>query len=70
MIIFRNKYFTQVLWILVIALFGVAFLTISSSYFNTKQINLAITRCNEMGGEVILEIHNNFSSEYSFKCKK
>ncbi|MGN4127782.1 hypothetical protein ACMGD3_22685 [Lysinibacillus sphaericus] len=70
MTIFRKKYFAGVLWILVIALFGVAFLTISSSYFNTKQINFASTRCYEMGGEVILEIHNNFTSEYSFECKK
>ncbi|MGE7093645.1 hypothetical protein ACQKII_19745 [Lysinibacillus sp. NPDC048646] len=70
MTIFRNKYFGEVLWILVIALFGVAFLTISTSYFNTKQINLVSTRCYELGGEVILEIHNNFTSEYSFECKK
>jgi hypothetical protein len=69
MIIFK-KHFTGVLWILVSALFVVAFLTIESSYFNTKEINLASTRCYEIGGEVILEIHNNLTSEYSFECKK
>ncbi|MFE0506806.1 hypothetical protein ACWF7H_17840 [Peribacillus butanolivorans] len=70
MIIFKNKHFTGVLWILVIAFFGVAYLTIESSYFNTKEINLASTRCYEIGGEVILEIHNNLTSEYSIECKK
>ncbi|MGG4268232.1 hypothetical protein [Peribacillus simplex] len=70
MTIFKNKHFIGVLWILVIALLGVAFLTIQSSYFNTKQINSASTSCYENGGEVILEIHNNLTSEYSFECKK
>ncbi|RRN67894.1 hypothetical protein EI200_21055 [Peribacillus simplex] len=70
MTILKNKHFTGVLWILVIALFGVAFLTSASSFFNTKEINLASTRCSEIGGEVILEIHNNLTSEYSFECKK
>ena len=68
--VLKNKYFTGVLWILLLALFGVAFLTITSSYYNTAEINLAITGCNEIGGKVILEIHNNFTSEYSFECEK
>ncbi|EPD52115.1 hypothetical protein MHH33_13240 [Paenisporosarcina sp. FSL H8-0542] len=70
MTVFKNRHFTGGLLILVLALFGFAFLTISSSYFNTSEINLASTRCYEIGGEVILEIHNNFTSEYSFECKK
>ena len=70
MTVFKNKHLTGVILILVMALFGVAFLTIASSYFNTSEINLASTRCYEIGGEVILEIHNNFTSEYSFKCKR
>lgn len=70
MTVFKRKHFSRVLLILVLALFGVTILTIASSYFNTSEINLASTRCYEMGGEVILEIHNNFTSEYSFKCKK
>ncbi|MEI4769984.1 hypothetical protein WAX74_10060 [Psychrobacillus sp. FJAT-51614] len=56
--------------ILVIALFGVIFTTIAISYFNTKEINLASIRCHEIGGKVILEIHNSLTSEYSFECKK
>lgn len=70
MTVFQNKHFIRVLLILVMALFGVAFLTITYSYFNTTEINLAITGCYEIGGKVILEIHNNFTSEYSFECKK
>ena len=70
MTVFKNKHFTGVLLILVMVLFGVAFLTISSSYFNTSEINLLITGCYEIGGEVILEIHNNLTSEYSFECKR
>ena len=70
MIISKNRRFTGILWILVVAIFGVAFLTIASSYFNTTEINLASTRCYEVDGEVILEIHNNFTSAYSFECKK
>lgn len=70
MVLSKNKHFTGVLWILFIALFGVAFLIIASSYFNTSEINLASTRCNEVGGEGILKIHNNLTSTYSFECKK
>lgn len=70
MSIFETKHFTGVLWVLVIALLGVAFLMIESSYFHTKEINNASTRCYEVGGKVILEIHNNFTTEYSFECKR
>lgn len=70
MTVFKNKYFTGVLLILVMVLFGFAFLTIAYSYFNTSEINLLITGCYEIDGEVILEIHNNFTSEYSFECKR
>ena len=70
MTVFKNKHFTGILMILVFALFGFNFLTIASSYFNTSEINLASTRCYETGGKVILEIHNNFTSEYSFECKR
>jgi hypothetical protein len=70
MTILKNKHITRVLLVLALTFFGIAFFTIASSYFNTSEINLAITRCYEIGGEVILEIHNNFTSEYSFECKK
>lgn len=64
-----SRRFVGVLWIIIITILTVAFLTIASSYFNTKEINLASTLCYEVGGEVILEIHNNFTSAYSFECK-
>lgn len=70
MTVFKNKYFKGVLLILVMVLFGFTFLTIAYSYFNTSEINLLITGCYEIGGEVILEIHNNFTTEYSFECKR
>ena len=66
---FKSKYFKSILSILVIALFGVSLLTHAYSYFNTKEINLISTQCYEIGGEAILEIHNNITSEYSFECK-
>ena len=69
MTVLKNKHFTGVLLILVMALLGVAFLMITYSYFNTKEINLLITGCYENGGEAILEIHNNLTSNYSFECK-
>ena len=70
MTIFKNKDLKGVLWIFIIALFGVSFLTHTYSYFNTKEIDLLNTGCYENGGEVILEIHNNLTSNYSFECKK
>ncbi|PZX07546.1 hypothetical protein C7437_101664 [Psychrobacillus insolitus] len=66
----KNKYFSGVLWILAIALLAVSLLTHAYSYFNTKEINLFSTECYENDGEVILEIHNNITGEYSFECKK
>ncbi|WP_313894452.1 hypothetical protein [Psychrobacillus sp.] len=70
MTIFKNKHFIGVLWVLVTALFGAAILTIAFSYFNTAEINSLSTGCYEAGGKVILEIHNNITSSYSFECKK
>ena len=70
MTIYKNKYFTGVLWILVIVLFGVSFLTHAYSYFNTKELNIFSTLCYENRGEVILEIHNNLTGDYSFVCEK
>jgi len=70
MTIFKNKYFAGNLWILAIALLVLSFLTHVNSYFNTKEINLFSTQCYENEGEVILEIHNNITGEYSFECKK
>lgn len=69
MSIFKKKDLKGFLWLFVIALFGVSFITHTYSYFNTKEINLLSTRCYEIGGEVKLEIHNNLTSDYSFECK-
>ena len=70
MIIYKNRLFTAFFWILVITLFVVTSLIIAFSYLNTSEINIASTRCYEVDGEVILKIHNNITSAYSFECKK
>ncbi|VDG97953.1 Uncharacterised protein [Lysinibacillus sphaericus] len=70
MSVLRNKNFLSVLWILTISLLVIFFLIISSSYFNTKEINIFTAQCYEMNGEVNLEIHNNITSNYSLECKK
>lgn len=67
--IFKNQYVIVILSIIVTLLLVVSFLIISTSYFNTSEINLFTSQCYENGGEVILEIHNDFTSEYSFECK-
>lgn len=70
MSVLSNKNFLSVLWILVISLLLISFLIISSSYFNTKEINIFTAQCYEKNGEVNLEIHNNLTSNYSLECKK
>ncbi len=70
MTVLKNKYITGALLILFTALLVVAFLMITDSYFNTKEINLLVTGCYESGGEIILEIQNNLTSNYSFECKQ
>lgn len=67
--IFKKRDLKGLLWLFVIALFGVSLITHTNSYFNTKTINLLIAGCYDIGGEVILEIHNNVTSSYSFECK-
>ncbi len=67
--LFKNKHFIGILSILVTLLLVASFLTISTSYFNTKEISTLSSQCYENGGEIILEIHNNLTSEYSFECK-
>ncbi|MFS0575063.1 hypothetical protein AB1K83_05485 [Sporosarcina sp. 179-K 3D1 HS] len=70
MTIFKNKHFTGVLSVVVLALFALSFLTHSYSYFHTKEINLLSTRCYENDGKVLLEIHNNLTGAYSFECQE
>ena len=67
--LFKSRYFIGVSWILVILLLVVSFLVISTSYFNTKEIRLLTSGCYENSGEVLIEIHNNLTSKYSFECK-
>ena len=55
--------------ILVTLLLVASFFTIATSYFNTKEINTLSSQCYENDGEIILEIHNNLTSKYSFECK-
>ncbi len=58
-----------ILSILVTPLILASFLTITTSYFNTKEISTLSSQCYENGGEIILEIHNHLTSKYSFECK-
>ena len=67
--IFKNKHFIGISSILVILFLVASFLTIATSYFNTKEISTLSSHCYENGGEVIVEIHNNLTNEYSFECK-
>lgn len=67
--IFKKKELKMFLWLFIIALLGVSFILHTYSYFNAKEINLLITGCYENDGEVILEIHNNLTSNYSFECR-
>ena len=69
MSVLKSKHFVGVLWILATFLLVAFFLVISISYFNTKEINAFTSGCYENGGEVILEIHDNITSKYSFECK-
>ncbi|ANU12297.1 hypothetical protein BBH88_18615 (plasmid) [Planococcus antarcticus DSM 14505] len=45
-------------------------LVITSSYFNTKQIDSLSTQCSENGGNTELEIHSALFASYSFECKR
>jgi len=65
----KSRYFIGVSWILAILLLVVSFLVISTSYFNTQEIRLLSSGCYENSGEVLIEIHNSLTSEYSFECK-
>ncbi|WP_186577930.1 hypothetical protein [Aquibacillus kalidii] len=65
-----NKNLVGLSMIIMLLIIVVSFLVISFGYFNTKEISLLTSRCNEIGGKAILEIHNNFTSSYSFECKE
>ncbi|WP_332698198.1 hypothetical protein [Halalkalibacter lacteus] len=65
----KNQHLMGISWILVILLLVASFLIISKGYFNTKEISSLTSQCYENGGEIILEIHDNLTNEYSFECK-
>ena len=65
-----NKYFLSIIGLIGLAVMGLLLITVTSSYFNTKEINLLTSGCTEAGGASTLEIHNNITSEYSFECTK
>lgn len=65
-----NRRVKEIFLVLLLALLGTVLLLVATSYFNTAEINAASTRCYETGGKVLLEIHNNFTSDYSFACEK
>ena len=69
MTIFKNKNIISISWILITLLLVTSVLTLASSYFNTKEISSVTSQCYENGGEPIVEIHNNITSNYSFECK-
>ena len=69
MTISKNKNIINISWIIITLLLVASLLTLASSYFNTKEISTVTSQCYENGGEPILEIHNNITSEYSFECK-
>ena len=47
-----------------------SFLVITSSYFNTKEIDSLSMQCSENGGNTVLEIHSALLTSYSFECKR
>ncbi|AXI00351.1 hypothetical protein DV702_11850 [Sporosarcina sp. PTS2304] len=67
--LFQHKYGTSILLIGITLLLVVSLLLASTSYFNTKEIEALSSQCHENGGEVSIEIHNDFTSSYSFECR-
>ncbi|MER2010536.1 MAG: hypothetical protein ABS939_24190 [Psychrobacillus sp.] len=65
-----NKYLLPMIGLIGVTITGLLLIIVTSSYFNTKEINLLTSGCTEAGGASTLEIHNNLTSDYSFECKK
>jgi len=66
----NKKHLNGVIWLLFIILLGISFMINVTHYFNTKEIDTASSLCYEKGGNVILKIYNNLTSEYYFSCEK
>ncbi|RWZ58570.1 hypothetical protein EQV77_06280 [Halobacillus fulvus] len=58
------------LFVVLFAVIAGLFIMMTSSYFNTKEIDLLVSGCYENGGKVMLEIHNTLTSSYSFECER
>lgn len=58
-------------WLTIMGILLVAsFLVITSSYFNTREIDSLSRQCAENGGNTSLEIHSALFASYSFECKR
>ncbi len=70
MALLRNNYFISALWLSVLLVLACLCLIISSSYFNSKEISLLTSRCDEVNGKVLLHIQNHLTNDYSFECQR
>lgn len=66
----NNKSSVMIVSIGAAILLAVAVMMITTSYFNSKEIQLGADGCNKVGGSFHLEIHNPMTNSYSFECKK
>lgn len=66
----NKKSSTMIVSIGAAILLAVAVMLITTSYFNSKTIQLGADGCNKVGGSFHLEIHNPLTNSYSFECKK
>lgn len=69
MILFKINAKNSLLTVMGILLIA-SLLVITSSYFNTKQIDSLSMQCSENGGNTALEIHSALFASYSFECKR
>ncbi|MCP3027180.1 hypothetical protein [Halobacillus sp. A5] len=70
MTLLTNKYFISASIVITALLLAGSFILLTNYYFNTKEINSFTSQCYDHGGQVLLEIHNNFTNDYSFECKR
>ncbi|MHA6258941.1 hypothetical protein ACXYMX_03395 [Sporosarcina sp. CAU 1771] len=70
MSVLKSRVFKGVWSIVTIPIVVALFLMLTTSYFNTKEINLLTSGCYENGGVVNMVIHNNLTGSYSFECEK
>lgn len=66
----NQKLMSTLLSVGAVVLLAAAFMLMTTSYFNTKEIKLGADGCAEVGGSFHLDIHNPLTNSYSFECKK